>query len=221
MKKTLKTFINTGLFMLFVCHSHGLALVYNLPDVNFVQGPPQYTTNTAFILTNWTNPEFNGIDDTFDGSITFEITFQLDVFPTGLDNYALFQLWNGQTEVPIGIGIDSSDIWLGYRFDDKANGLNIGNTPIVGGQSQSFTLTIDYNAGALDTALIVVDGDSNVYNIGDYDYSFDIVALITGTDHAGSLTNITVSIVPEPETYALIFGALAFVFVALRRRLKA
>ena len=63
MKKTLKTLINAGLLVLFVSHSHGL--VFNLTDINNQTG-----AGTTLLLDN-TTPGFNGIDDTFDGSVTY------------------------------------------------------------------------------------------------------------------------------------------------------
>ncbi|MGB0290791.1 MAG: PEP-CTERM sorting domain-containing protein, partial [Opitutales bacterium] len=121
-----------------------------------------------------------------------------------------------------------SDYWNGYRiewrdggFNQFLNPLTFGDNPVVEGQSQAFTLTIDYNAGALDTGTLIIDGDSTVYDIDDYDYSFDEISFSAAFESAISATNISVSIVPEPATYALLSGALALVFVALRRRFKA
>jgi len=40
----------------------------------------------------------------------------------------------------------------------------------------------------------------------------------TATAGNNRLDNVTVSAIPEPSTYALLFGAVTFGFVALRRR---
>ena len=225
MKKTLKTLINTGLFMLCFSHSHGLALVYNLNDVN---KPVNSSVGVGTILSNFTDPGFNGIDDTFAGEITFNFTFTYDVLPSN-NAYITFGLKSNAGGIhPIVIGNYFSDYWNGYRIESSDGGINgflnpltFGNNPVVEGQSQAFTLTIDYNAGALDTGTLIIDGDSTVYVIDDYDYSFDEIRFTAAIDSAISATNMSVSIVPEPATYALLSGALALVFVAVRRRFKA
>ena len=220
MKKTLKTLINTGLFMLFFSHSHGLALVYNLNDVVNKTG----VTFTTLLDTN-THPGFNGIDDTFDGSVIFNFTITFDQYPSSGNEYALFMLNDGQGPFNVAIGAYYSNNWTGWDEKDFNSSLNLGTNPIVAGQSQAFTMTIDYNAGALDTGTVVLAGDSTVYNLAAYDYSFDGVHFETAFPSTSgkvvSATNITVSIVPEPATYALLSGALALVFVGLCRRFKA
>ena len=223
-KKTLKTFINTGLFMLLISHSYGL--IYDLNDVI-----NQNDSGSTTLLDNTTHPGFNGIDDTFDGSIIFNFTITYDTLPSGGpsggDNFAIFQLWQG-LNTPISIGAYQSDNWNGVRYNlfmGSQTDLTFGSNPVVEGQSQAFTMTIDYNAGAPDTGTLLIAGDSTVYDIGDYDYSFSEILFNTGlgldSGHIASATNMSVSIVPEPATYALIFGAFAFGFVALRRRFKA
>ena len=217
MTKTLKTFINTGLFMLFVCHSHGLALVYNLADV--INQTDSGSTN---LLDNTTHPGFNGIDDTFDGSIIFNFTITYHEYPSDPNNiHALFQFFSPMNDV-IELGAFQSENWQIFKWkNDIAETLTFGSNPFVEGQSQEFTMTIDYNAGALDTGTLMIAGDSTVYDIGDYNYSFEQIVFITGDGNDVSATNMSVEIVPEPETYALISGALALVFVALRRRFNA
>ena len=116
----------------------------------------------------------------------------------------------------------STGYWNGINPTD-GHSFNLGSNPILEGQSQAFTLPIDYNAGALDTGTVVLAGDSTVYNLIDYDYSFSQIRFSTATQNSSlaSATNMSVSIVPEPATYALLSGALALVFVAVRRRFKA
>ena len=220
MKKTLKTLINTGLFMLCFSHSHGLALVYNLNDVN---KPVNSSNGVGTILSNFTDPGFNGIDDTFDGSVTLNFSITFDIYPSG-GTYATIGLVNSAGDSPIAIGNSwNSDNWNGFRLDGGSQtNLVFGSNPVVEGQSQAFTMTIDYNAGALDTGTLLIAGDPTTYDIGDYDYSFTNLRWRNGLGNSvASATNMTVEVVPEPATYALIFGALAFGFVAVRRRFKA
>ena len=219
MKKTLKTLINTGLFMLFVSHSYGL--IFNLNDVNNQVG---IANNPGTILfDNFNHAGFNGIDDTFDGSVTLNFSITFDIYPSG-GTYATIGLVNSAGDSPIAIGNSwNSDNWNGFRLDGGSQtNLVFGSNPVVEGQSQAFTMTIDYNAGALDTGTLLIVGDSTTYDIGEFDYSFDKIVLRNGlNNNIVSATNMTVEVVPEPATYALISGALALVFVPLRRRLKA
>ena len=214
MTKTLKTLINTSLLMLFVSHSYGL--VYNLNDIS---RPAPQTDYGVTLMDNTTHPGFNGIDDTFDGTVTFNFTLTFDNYQQQ-NNYVLFQLGNSNGDrIAIGNTFGSNN-WGGYQTGSGL--LTFGNNPVVEGQSQAFTLTIDYNAGALDTGTLIIVGDSNVYDIGDYDYSFNEIVFLNGlAGTVASGTNMSVEVVPEPATYALIFGALAFGFVAFRRRFKA
>ncbi len=214
MKKTLKTFINAGLLMLFVSHSYGL--VYNLNDIN---RPGPQADFGVILMDNTTHAGFNGIDDTFDGTVTFNFTLTFDNYQQQGD-YVLFELGNSNGSSAIAIGNTfGSNNWGGYQ---AGSGLTFGSNPVVEGQSQAFTMTIDYNAGALDTGTLIIFGDSNVYDIGDYDYSFNEIVFYNGLPGTvASGTNMSVEVVPEPATYALIFGALALVFVALRRRFNA
>ena len=219
MTKTLKTLINTSLLMLFVSHSHGL--VFNLTDRINRTG---VSNDIGFILFDNTIPGFNGIDDTFDGRVTFNFTLTFVTYPAN-GAYAGFTLLNSAGDAPIAIGNTWSSVnWNGFRLQagSPLTTLTFGTNPVVEGQSQAFTMTIDYNAGALDTGTLIMGGDSTTYDIGEYDYSFEEIRFRNGLgDSVASATNMSVEVVPEPATYALIFGALAFVFVALRRRLKA
>ena len=220
MKKTLKTFINAGLLMLSVSHSYGL--VYNISDVNRAGGQADYG---VMLMDNTTHSRFNGIDDTFDGSVTFNFTLTYTQYQTG-GTYVLFQLQNrtlGTPITPIAIGnIWTSDNWGGIRNTGFITDLTFGSNPVVVGESQAFTMTIDYNAGGFDTGTLSIGGDPTTYDIGTYDYSFTNIRWRNGlTDSVASATNMSVEVVPEPATYALISGALALVFVVLRRRFKA
>ena len=221
MKKTLKTFINAGLLMLSVSHSYGL--VYNISDVNRAGGQADYG---VMLMDNTTHSRFNGIDDTFDGSVTFNFTLTYTQYQTG-GTYVLFALQNRTVGTPpispIAIGNNwTSDNWSGIRNTGFITDLTFGSNPVVVGESQAFTMTIDYNAGALDTGTLMIDGDSTVHDIGEFDYTFNEIMFFNGFDGSfASATDMTVEVVPEPATYALIFGALAFGFVAVRRRFKA
>ena len=218
MKKTLKILINTSLLMLFVSHSYGL--VYNLSDVNNRAGISN--DPGMIILDNTTHSQFNGIDDTFDGSITFNFSITYDIYPSG-GSFSVFHLESNAGIAPIAIGNTwTSDNWGAYRINGLITEFAIGSNAVVEGQSQAFTMTIDYNAVAHDSATLIMAGDSTAYDIGDYDYSFDRIKFRNGLDNnVSSATNMSVSIVPEPATYALLSGAFALVFVAVRRRFNA
>ena len=225
MTKTLKTLINTSLLLLFVSNSYGLA--FNLTDINNRTG---VSNDPGVILLDNTTSGFNGIDDTFDGRVIFNFTLTFDTFPAG-GSYAIFALEDSAGSNPIAIGNSwSSRNWDGLRIDKTVTHVDqqltvldyFGTNAIAEGVSQAFTMTIDYNAGALDTGTLSIDGDTTTYDIRDYDYSFDKIRLRNGlADNTVSATNMSVEVVPEPATYALIFGSLALVFVAFRRRFKA
>ena len=222
MKKPIRTLINTSLLMLFVSHSYGL--VFNINDVYNKTG---ISNDPGFVLLdNSIQAGFNGIDDTFDGSLIFNFTLNIEIYPTN-PGYSTIDLDNTSTgNSPIAIGFSSSDsnFWNTFRLiGGNSNALNnLGTNSVIEGQEQGFTLTIDYNAGALDSATLGMERNPFLYDLGNYDYSFDRISFRNGlTDNVTSVTDLSVSIVPEPATYALISGALALVFVALRRRFKA
>ena len=219
MKKTLKILINTSMLMLFVGHSYGL--VYNITDVNNRAGISN--DPGLILLDNTTHSGFNGIDNTFDGRINFNFTITFNTYPSAGGAYASYTIERGTNSIPLAIGKSwTSSNWNGFRGANAPIILTFGANPVVEGQSQAFAMTIDYNAGALDTGTLIIAGDSNVYDIGDYDYSFESIRFRSGLSNTiASFTNMSVEIVPEPETYALLSGALALGFVALRRRFNA
>ena len=137
MTKPLKTLINTSLLMLFVSHSYGL--VFNLADINQRTGV-EY--DTGLILLDNTTSGFNGIDDTFDGSITFNFTITYDIYPSG-GAFNVFHLETNAGIAPIAIGNNwESGNWGGYRIDGNGTtNLVIGSTPVVEGQSQAVSYT--------------------------------------------------------------------------------
>ncbi|MGB0290790.1 MAG: hypothetical protein ACPGC0_06325, partial [Opitutales bacterium] len=119
MEKTLKTLINTGLFMLCFSHSHGLALVYNLNDVN---KPVNSSDGVGTILSNFTDPGFNGIDDTFDGSVTLNFSITFDIYPSGGTSAHIGLVNSADGTRPIVIGNYYSDYWNGYRIEWRDGG---------------------------------------------------------------------------------------------------
>ena len=217
MTKTVKTFINTSLLMLFVSHTHGL--VFNISDrINL-------TGATSTLLLDNTTSGFNGIDDTFDGRVTFNFSINFGNFLNG-GAFAGLALVNSDGDSPITVGNSWSSLnWNGFRIKNSllTTTLDFGTNAVVQGTPKAFTMTINYNAGALDTGTLTMAGDSTTYDIGDFDYSFDEIYFRSGSAATLSVsaTDMSVSIVPEPATYALIFGALAIGFVALRRRFNA
>ena len=214
--------------MLFVSHSYGK--VYNLPDVTHIGITPQpgYAgqSNQTTLLDANTHPEFNGVGDTFDGSIIFEFTLTFDSYPNVGINYALLEFKNthtgdldlGTSRITIG-NFWSSDVWDANI--PTSDPYNFGNNQVVVGQSQSFTMTIYYRDG-IESGTLSTSGDPTIYSLPWNYYSFDRIDFSSGFEGTNvSATNISLSIIPEPATYALIFGALAFGFVAVRRRFKA
>ncbi|MGB0290934.1 MAG: hypothetical protein ACPGC0_07060, partial [Opitutales bacterium] len=164
------------------------------------------------LLDNSIQAGFNGIDDTFDGRLIFNFTLNIEIYPTN-PGYSTIDLDNTSTgNSPIAIGFSSSDsnFWNTFRLiGGNSNALNnLGTNSVIEGQDQGFTLTIDYNAGALDSATLGMERNPFLYDLGNYDYSFDRISFRNGlTDNVTSVTDLSVSIVPEPATYALISGA--------------
>ena len=224
MKKALKTLINTSMLMLFFSHSYGLALVYNLDDVDSLDGSSGGSPNGSSILVfdDTTHPGFSGIDDTFDGTVTFNFTITYKTEPIANQSFALFTIMQPFAGTLIEIGNDKSTYWNGTFQGGVGEALTFGSNSVVKDTPQSFTMTVDYNPGANnDTATIQLAGDSTVYSLRNFDYSFGSIEFFVDSGTTASATNMSVSIVPEPATYALLSGALALVFVALRRRFKA
>ena len=229
MKKIQKILINTSLLIIFVSHSYGL--VFNLSDTTKTGSAPNfpgyaYADPGEVLLDSTTHAGFNGIDDTFDGTLIFNFTLNVENFP-GNQSYSTIDFDNtsaGDSPIAIGFSSSVSNFWNTFRLlNGGSNALNnLGTSSVIQGRDQTFTLTIDYNANALDSAILEMGGNPFDYDLGDFDYSFDKISFRNGyADNITSATNMLVTIVPEPATYALLSGALALVFVALRRRFKA
>lgn len=102
--------------------------------------------------------------------------------------------FTGGDGVSVGIYHNNSLLWSVNSMDSGDSSL----TQIEG----SYNIIVGTQFAAGDTITFYID--SNGSNIGDE-----------------SAINGTLNLVPEPATYALIFGGLAIGFVMLHRRLKA
>ena len=210
-----------SLFLITITLSHGI--VYNINDVNNRAG--SVDDIATYILNSTTHPTFVPIDDTYDELVIFNFTITFNTYSTTNYSYGGFYLVDPAFDSPIAIGNEwGSYNWNAFRSNSN-NGVTgnipIGTNAIVEGQPTTFTMTINYNAGALDTATLRMTGDNTTYDLGAHDYSFDRIRVRNGNDNMMSFTNMSFNVIPEPETYALIFGGLALGFVMLRRRLKA
>ena len=173
-------------------------------------------------ILNTTDPNFDGIDDTFDGIVTYTFTTTFDALQGGgaADTFGGFQLYNGGVE---NLGVSDqwqSPNWSYYRAAGAAGGIGnldngSGTLAIAVGDPQTFNVAITFVAGANDTAVITWNGNANTLPAGNY--SFDNVHVRAGNDATqADFTNMSMTIVPEPCTLAL--ASLGLTALVRRRR---
>ncbi len=161
------------------------------------------------------------VDDSYAGTITLAFTINQDSWADAFANndYTFFQLYNGGTATAnerVGVGnYWTSTEWSTFRETTiTINGTNSG-TSMTLNTPTSFTLEINYNAGADDVATI--NGGGFVNHMISDDYSFDAVVVRNGNGlNQADYTAMSMTAVPEPSSTALLgLGGLALI---LRRR---
>ena len=99
------------------------------------------------------------VDDTFDGEITFNWTMKWDAFAgvNASNSWALFHFFSGKNRELSGLGNDSLPSQIG-TFNEagvgRYNSRHQSGTEIVAGKDYTFTLVVDYHAGAPDSAVL-------------------------------------------------------------------
>jgi hypothetical protein len=114
----------------------------------------------------------------------------------------------------------------GYaNITETLNNVSFSGTPWLALTSSAGTAYVrGASYAALASASAPTPTPTNNYTIGGADSSSNIVVSGDGlgvvmTDGAGIFgSGVSISVVPEPSTYALIAGFAAFLFVAIRRR---
>ncbi len=156
------------------------------------------------------------IDDTYTGRIT--IQFDMTVTAASSDYFALFLLMDGGIE-NLGMGSKwASGRWntwneAGTGGDENSS----GSQAVVIGTAATFTLVIDYHAGADDVATLTGPGLSGAV-LTKGDYSFDAVNFRKGEDGTVGITNISLAVTGEPEAAPEAILGLGGVTLILRRR---
>ncbi len=108
-----------------------------------------------------------------------------------------------------GTGPFASYDWIGTR-----NLLDVGELPVLLVLTQPLDeLTVNSSVGLVSASITVpAAGTANIgFNTGTGDARWQ-------TAHIGDLGSLTLTAIPEPSTYAAIFGLLTLGLVVLRRR---
>lgn len=195
--------------------------VYPISDFTFSAAQdPLYVIDTG-------TPGFTGFDDTYDGNVTIDFTWAgppgLDAWNLSNSIWYLFQLHNGAVEGAFVGNAWASDRFGYYDGTLGADLLDSGASTIKPNSSNpvSFSWSIDYVAGGLDSSSITMNG--GVTNLSAADYSFDNIRM-RGLGDGHSLTSVSItatpSAVPEPSMLGVIFGGFALLGLATRRRIR-
>lgn len=104
-------------------------------------------------------------------------------------------------------GLQSFDIWL-----DEDSNPNSGSGGVAPGNNISFAIQFDGVVGDFNINDFLGLGDNNI------DLGFRVTS-ISGNPN-GTSDKFGIHVVPEPSTYALIFGSIALGVVVIKRRLQ-
>lgn len=185
--------------------------------LNVQQGSQPVIASSADIITE----VGQALDDTYNGQITITWTMNYDALDGGSasNTFAFIQFKSASNSDLTGIG----NYWAGTQYStwneggtggdinrhDSGTVINI-NTP------QEFTLVINFNAGADDTATLSGAGFSNtILNAGDY--SFDSIVARGGNNSTQfDITNGSLTAVPESSSTGLL--GIAGIALIMRRR---
>ena len=171
------------------------------------------------------------IDNTFTGSVEFRFTINHLVSPNNAYNY--FVVRSGDENDPVGdrpivarVGTEwAASPWMAGNPGDLTNLLDDAGdpVPVVSNVPVSFEMVIDYVAGQDDSLRFRMVGQDNWTTLSDRDYGFTNITAQAGHGGSGSgptadITNMSVVVIPEPATMAMVFGAVVLGLVILRRR---
>jgi hypothetical protein len=176
---------------------------------------------------------------TFGGNLY--ITFAAQRVNTGTgasnyDNFKLLQGSNANSGIVLGIGSVSDAVGLnnwgvaeGAQSTSTTslfpNSSVIGTATSMSDTVSYITLMIDYASNADDTVYVWRTSQAlDIHNLTTAsagftqtgDYSFDRLGVYAGLNTTLAFSDLTVT-VPEPSTYALLFGAATLGFVGYRR----
>ena len=207
----------TGCLVALFLVSTSSAVTINLSDELDLGTFNSNTTETRTILTTSTTG-FDAIDNTFDGVVIYSFTVKYDE-TDGIQEFAGLSLFDGGSE---NLGITnrfSSDMWSYFRAAfisaNEADLQNAGGdvVTIAANDPKTFTVQINYNVGAVDSASILFDGKTTL--LPDGNYSFDSVR-VRARNVKVDYTDISFTIIPEPATLMLL--GLGGVVLAHRSR---
>ena len=208
---------------------------FELPDaleVNQFDGLPNVVVLDASTVASDGVTTFGdlAINDTFTGSVEFyfTITPTPDSITSSYNFFVLRDFDGGQDGVP-GINARIGNEWDGTIWVAGSNGSRFNITdddgatvPLVNDVAVSFEMVIDYVAGADDSARVRFGGQDEWTFLSDRDYTLNTITAQAGggSGSSASFTDMSVVVIPEPATMAMVFGAVVLGLVILRRRMR-
>ncbi len=204
-------------------------LLVNLDDATLTGQIQAWNDNAKASLSAENGSVFKGhIDFANKKNVTFSISFEDSTYNTksviknGSNNCTLnFSILGSKNDIQMG-SVDINAGTLLFKADDA--GFSVLNTSSLVLNSSLVALEVDFTEYSLTTnqrfdLITSVDSDLSSYT--------NLQTTFTGLK-AGETANLAYDAltktlyvdyaVPEPSTYAAIFGALALAFVAYRRR---
>jgi len=167
-------------------------------------------TSVDLSLGNFPNADDNGVANTYDGSPALG-TMSSDYIHILDDN-----LYNANSPNPSTITLSNLKPYESYELQlfDGTNGTGPGTEGVSDGLASG---TLDYN-NAPSYASYIIETFTTSANTS------EVIDITDGPAQGGStfgiLDALNLQEVPEPSTYALILGGLAFLGICVRRKIS-
>ena len=194
-----------------------------------IVGTGSYPSEASALLDSYIAPR--ALSSSFDGDVWISFSAQR-ISGSGWANIKLLNTAYSNDACVLGIGQTTNDAYWQYGIGQSGSAPFTSTATLGSSTSLStgsyFVIHIAYDPLANDDDISIWRSSSLISGVqttpatatlNNIDATFDRFAIYAGADTTFAVSDITVAltVVPEPATYALLFGAATLGFVSYRR----